>query len=508
MKLSLDIVRSRPNLRISVGIFGAVVLIYALVSGSHLSEPTPHFHFVDLAHSFLDGRLDTDTPRQRLVSPARASDPQGYRAAIGRIFPEPDLVKTGEKPAGGWNDWAYIEHVKLRDGSEHSGRYPWKRFNSRDKKQSRDTFWTTEHEVIPSLLNLDLARDCGEKGRSLCNERTYYVSFPPAPALVMMPFAALSGYDTNDVMVTLLFAGLNAVLLFLFLQLLVTRGHSVRSRRENVWLVALFAFGTVVFFSSIRGEVWFTALVFGVTFNLLYMLAALDLKHPVLAGLMLGLGLATRTPIAFCVVFFAWQLFFPGNRWEKDRWRAILAKGTLFAVPILAIGALLMAYNHARFGSAFEFGHSYLTGGAQRKIIANGLFSTHYLGNNLRYALVNTPVFNGTTPYIHLSGHGLGLLITTPALFLLARPKRFVSLGVVLWITVAAAAIPGLLYQNTGWEQFSYRFAMDYLPYLVALLAIGGRPFSRRVKGVFILCMVINLLGAVAFTHFRATFFG
>ena len=42
--------------------------------------PSPQFHFVDLAHSFLDGRLDTDTPRERSGTP-RDDDAPGYREA-------------------------------------------------------------------------------------------------------------------------------------------------------------------------------------------------------------------------------------------------------------------------------------------------------------------------------------------------------------------------------------------------------------------------------------------
>lgn len=473
-------------------IFVVVVLAYALVAGDRLEKPSPHFHFVDLAHSFMDGRLDTETPKQRKGGKALEGDPPGYRAAIDRAL-------TG----GGWNDWASIDKLTLRDGTVHEGRYPW---TSKDGDK-RFTFWTNKHEAIPDLRSMDLARTCGEKGNQLCREKTYYISFPPGPAVVMMPFAAIWNYDTNDVWITILFAGLNAVLLFLLLNLLVRRGHSHRTDEENLWLVALFAFGTVVFFSSVRGEVWFTALVFGVTFNLLYILAALDLKHPILAGLMLGIGMATRTPIAFCVVFFAWQLFFPGNRWQAGRWVDILKKGTLFSIPILALGIALMAYNEARFGSAFEFGHSYLTGGAAARVRDHGLFSSHWLNKNLGAALTNMPVVDSVAPYIRISKHGLGLLVTMPALFLLARPKNSFPLARALWLTVAAAAIPALFYQNTGWEQFSYRFAMDYLPYLMALLAIGGRPITGRVKLVFGFCMAINLFGAITFTHFASTFY-
>ena len=315
----------------------------------------------------------------------------------------------------------------------------------------------------------------------------------------MMPAVAIWGYDVNDVFITVLFDALNALLVFLLLQLLVRRGHSDRTLRDNVWLTILVAFGTVVFFSSVRGEVWFTALVFGLTFNLLYVLAALDAKHPFLAGLMLACGMATRTPIAFCFVFFAWQLFFPGNKFDLSDFKATAKRALLFAFPVLAGGITLMVYNEARFGSPFEFGHSYLSGGAADRIRDHGLFSFHFLNRNLAAAFVNLPQLTTEAPFIKISKHGLSLLCTTPVLFLLFRPRNKPVLMRACWIAIAAAAIPGLLYQNTGWEQFGYRFAIDYMPYLIMLLAVGGRALTSRVKGVIIAGIVINLFGAITF---------
>ena len=64
--------------------------------------PSPQFHFVDLAHSFMAGRLDTDTPNQPRHARPKPDDPPGYREAIERSY-----------AAGGWNDWASIKLIKL-----------------------------------------------------------------------------------------------------------------------------------------------------------------------------------------------------------------------------------------------------------------------------------------------------------------------------------------------------------------------------------------------------------
>ncbi len=466
-------------------------MVYALVAWDRLAEPSAQFHFVDLAHSFMSGRLDTDTPRQR-SSQAKAEDPRGYRAAIKRT-----------ESAGGWNDWASLRTLTLKGGQVVRGRFAW----PSDKGEKRHLFHTDDGFEMKIVVPTDLERTCGDNGRRLCDERTHYVSFPPFPGIAMMPLAAVFGYDVNDVWVTIAMGGLNAVLLFWFLQLLTARGHGSRTTRDNLWLTFAFAFGTVAFFASVRGEVWFTALIFGVALNLGYMLAALDLRHPMLAGFLLICAVATRVPIAFCVMFFAWQLFMPNNRWAPNRRDEILKKGTLFALPIICGAVLLMLFNEARFGSYLEFGHSYLSGGAADRVRDHGMFSTHYLNLNLRSALITLPRLTSEAPYLQISNHGLGLLFTTPLLWLLLRPATSAPLRSALWLAVICAAVPGLLYQNSGWKQFSYRFALDYMPYIIALIALGGRPLTRKVKGLVVAGVVINLFGAITFGRYASFFY-
>lgn len=472
--------------RPALPVFLVVTAGYALLAWERLPNPSPQFHFVDLAHSFLAGRLDTETPELR---PERVPDdaPRGLREAVRRTL-----------DSGGWNDWASIETLKLKDGTVLRGRFPF----SDDEGEKRHLFHTTGNEEWKVDVRRDLANDCGDSGRRRCEEKRHHVSFPPFPALVMLPFAAIWGYDTNDVLVTVLLGGLNAALLFVLLELLTRRGHSTRGTRENLWLTFLFAFGSVAFFSSVRGEVWFTALVVGVTLHLAFLLAALDLRHPLLAGLALGAGMATRTPLAFCAIFFGWQLLFPGGRLRRDGWGDAFRKGLLFALPILAIGGALCLYNLERFDSPFEFGHAYLSGGAGKRIREHGLFSTWYLNQNLQAAILNVPRILTEPPWIQITKHGLGLLVTTPALVLLFRPKAMPPLHRALWLSVTAAAVPGLLYQNTGWEQFGYRFALDYFPYLVLLLAVGARPFTWRVKALVLAGVAVNLFGAITFGRF------
>ena len=65
--------------------------------------------------------------------------------------------------------------------------------------------------------------------------------------------------------------------------------------------------------------------------------------------------------------------------------------------------------------------------------------------------------------------------------------------------------MPSLLYMNSGWVQFGYRFALDYMVFLIMLIAIGGRPFGRVAKTLIVIGIAINLFGAITFDRAGST---
>ncbi len=173
----------RSNLLTASIIFLIAVTVYCLLAWNRLEAHSSQFHFVDLAQSFLDGRLDSDTPKQRKHTRPKPDDPPGYRDAIKRTL-----------ETGGWNDWAQIRTLTLKDGTRVRGRFPW----STDQGDRRHTFWTNDHRQLQVIVPQELARTCGESGRGLCDERHHYVSFPPFPAVVMLPVVAIWGYGTGQ----------------------------------------------------------------------------------------------------------------------------------------------------------------------------------------------------------------------------------------------------------------------------------------------------------------------
>jgi hypothetical protein len=102
-----------------------------------------------------------------------------------------------------------------------------------------------------------------------------YISFPPFPAVLMLPMVAAAGSPENfrDGQFVIWLAGLGPALMFLVLEKLRRTGRSGRAESENIALSFLLAFGTVYFFTAVEGTVWFAAHVVGVALAAGYVLA-------------------------------------------------------------------------------------------------------------------------------------------------------------------------------------------------------------------------------------------
>jgi hypothetical protein len=325
----------------------------------------------------------------------------------------------------------------------------------------------------------------------------YFISFPPFPALLIAPLVQLVGSAerVRDGQFFLAFAGIGPALLFLALERLSARSR--RSELENAALALLFALGSVYWFSAVQGTVWFAAHVIGVALACAYLYCALDAAHPLAAGLLLGLGFATRTPIGFAAPLFLYEAA-RVSRAEGDG-RALARRLSLFAAPAAAVVALLLWHNHARFGDPLEFGHRWLAVAWRPRIERWGLFSYHYLGRNLAVVLTSLPYAGVEGAPFQINGHGLALWVTTPVYAWALWPRRASPLFWALAATAGAVAAPSLLYQNSGWVQFGYRFSNDFAPFLFAMIAASGRRLVAPFYALGAAAIAINAFGAITF---------
>ncbi|MBP9086170.1 MAG: hypothetical protein KBG15_08625 [Kofleriaceae bacterium] len=419
------------------------LLAFGAVTGARLWRPSSAPHFVFQADAWLHGHI-------------------AVTAGI-----------TGD-------DWAKIETVSLDDGSRVRGR----------RLQTRPMFRTLAgSEIAMTRVRATIGSE-------------FQMSFPPLPAVLLLPQTLISGRAANDTLFTVLFAALLLPLGFALLRRLAAAGVTANRAVDDLWLVAALGFGTVFFFSAVQGKVWFTAHVVGVVFALIYAWASVEAAHPWIAGLALACAATTRTPMAFMFPLFMFEAWRMAQRVRLDRVafkRQLGATLLRFALPVVVGALAAAAYNYVRFTSFTEFGHTYLDVRQQQQIERFGLFSMHYLARNLAVAFTLLPELPGRAPWLQIGGHGLALWFTTPIFLTLLWPKQRNATSRALWITVACVAIPTLFYQNSGWWQFGYRFSLDYSVFLIMLLAVGGRPLTRVGKMLIVVGVVVNLFGAVTF---------
>ena len=333
----------------------------------------------------------------------------------------------------------------------------------------------------------------------------WYVSFPPLPALLLLPLVAIFGLGTLDALFWALFAGLGPMLLFVVLRYLRESGQSERSARDDLLVTALFALGSVYYFVAVQGTVWFAAHVVATAFVCLYLLFSFGARRPGAAGLSLGLAFLCRPATLLLAPFFLLQAVRAGKkegRQSSGSESYCLRAGTLFVLPLALIIAATIWHNAARFADPFEFGHRFLQIRWRPRIETWGLFSTHYLPRNLTVFFLSLPWLIPSSPFVRISRHGLALWFSSPNLLWSLWPEKLDRTSLALWAAVLPTAICTLLYQNTGWIQFGYRFSLDYLPLLFVLIAL-----SRRRFGVAFMCcaafsIAVNTFGAITFDRF------
>lgn len=369
----------------------------------------------------------------------------------------------------------------------------------------------------------------------------WFISFPPFPAILMMPLVWLSGSPENfrDGQFIVWLAPIGPAVLFLAFEKLRRTGRSPRTEVENVRLALLFAFGTVYFFTAVQGTVWFAAHVVGVGLAALFVLCALDAERPALAGALAGCMFLTRTTTAMVAIFFLFEAVRVAYaKSAEGGTRPLPTEGPLegrtidvlrdldrrelgrllvrFTVPVLIAVAFASWINYARFKNAapWAFGHEYLQVGWKTRIDRWGLFSFHFLPRNLSVMLGSLPwkpalgetrvpfELLGMTfqvPHWMISGHGLALWFTTPLYFWLLRPRKVDFLWAAAGIAALGPCLFNLLYQNSGWFQFGYRFSNDYAVFLFVLLALSPLRLSRVFWVAAVWAVVWNAFGAMSF---------
>jgi hypothetical protein len=325
-----------------------------------------------------------------------------------------------------------------------------------------------------------------------------YLPFGPLPAVILMPLVALIGPGGASALEPIVNAIMGGTCLAL-VEILLRRMARLTQRDRN-WLVVFFGFSTPLWWLVLNGGVWHEAQILATLLTLVFLIEAFGARRPIVLGLLLGAAFLCRTPIFLAAPLAAWAVSRNNARIKVQLER--IGTVAIAAAPALAI---FLWYNAARFGSPFESGYGltvlppFLD--AQR---AQGMFSIGHVPMNLDYLLWHLPVFQLSPVFIAPDGYGMSIALTSPAILLAARADWRSPQNLVLAATCLLVLIPSLLYYGGGWYQFGYRYAMDFLPFTIPILAnaVERRGLPRWGIALILVGCAVNLSG-VLWTYFH-----
>jgi len=321
-----------------------------------------------------------------------------------------------------------------------------------------------------------------------------YVPYPPIPALLYLPAVALLGRGVAHGLLHVLLAAAALPLTWLTL-----RRYLRQTEPERLWLVALFAFGSVYAPLAVHSSVYYTGQVVAVLLTWLYLLLARRGERPGLAGLALGAAYLARGPLLLAFPFALVEI-----RDREESRQRLAGRLIRFALGLGLMLLLSAGYNWLRFDNPFELGYRYLTWHDEALVSRWGLFHPIYLERNLQAALLMLPVLLPRFPFVMFNPEGMSLFLTTPVLLLLPTLRNWTRPALAALATALLVALPSLFYANTGFAQYGYRYAADFLPFLLLALALAGLNLkSRRVQALVLAGIVVSTLGAfLAARHF------
>lgn len=335
-----------------------------------------------------------------------------------------------------------------------------------------------------------------------------FLYWPPVPAIILMPFVAIFGTNFSDILYTSIVGGLNCII-FYFVLNEIRKSRLIKfNRKAQVLTTLFFSFGTVHFYLSLFGRVWFTSQIFSLFFFLLSLLAIFKYYNQkktssfyfLFSSLCLSLSFLGRNTFILAIPFYLNLIYFKEKSFFK--------KTILFSLTPLLIIALSGIYNFLRFGSFLENGYKYHRFNPifLPAIEKFGFFNLAYFPINFYYNFVNPLKFKLSFPFINPDAQGNSIFLTSPLFFYLFKIKDlfkyknkhkrlfFVSIIGSCLLMIA----PSLLLFGTGWFQFGSRYLLDIIPFLILLILPLLNNFKSKLS--------IVLLGVSIFINVMAFF--
>ncbi len=304
------------------------------------------------------------------------------------------------------------------------------------------------------------------------HEGRYHNAFPLGSALSVLPFVWMTRADIirpfpNRQLIALLAGAATGLM-----------GLLASRYPLPVWKVFAFGlapvFGTCLWPNLGYGGAWHLSLGFAVVGLLGAILLTTSRRRvgilsdsvvPFFAGGCFALAFGNRTETLIVAPAFYFLLL-------RGRPRSPWIRFAAFSILPFCLGTATLAYNHARFDSPLQFGHSLIPYVFEEEWYRDGIFHLSAIPRNAYAMLVEPWELRPSPPYVQPTGWGGSIFLSSPFLLLvLWRWRRGpFDLRVTAWAAIAATTLVLWLHGNPGGWQVSYRYASVLFPWAMLLL--------------------------------------
>ncbi len=372
-----------------------------------------------------------------------------------------------------------------------TGQWPW-------KSQPYNSYILQAQSWLEGRL--DLGRDYPYLELAIFNNK-YYVSFPPFPSYVMLPFV-LIGWNSCDSMIAFAVSLLGAVYAFKILK------HFDIESKTAIFFTLLLTVGSNWLMTAQNAWVWFIAQNMAFTLSLMAIYYALKNK----IGLSLAFWACAVGCRPFQILYLPALLYLIYNAHKavnpEDKIIDIIKKRYLALVPMAVIALSYMILNSARFGNITEFGHNYLPEFTNSEL---GQFNLSYIKENIgsvfRLPSVNSsgiweyPQFNGMCIFL-ISPIVISYIVYTVKAFALKQEtdKKLIFIIIVIVILEILCITS---HKTMGGSHFGNRYMNDILPAILLGTALLKPSSENKYFNfnyiLFLIGITLNIVGTVGY---------
>lgn len=347
-----------------------------------------------------------------------------------------------------------------------------------------------------SWLNgrLDLGQDYSYLEIAVFNGK-YYISFPPFPSYVMLPFV-LIGWNTCDSMIAFVTSLAGAVYAFKILKY-----FNIESKKA-IFFSLFLTVASNWLMTAQNAWVWFIAQNMAFTLSLMAIYYSLKGK----AGLSLSFWACAVGCRPFQVLYIPVLLFILYKKHKEenpdDKLADILKKKYLCLIVPFIIALSYMILNYARFGNITEFGHNYLPEFMESE---NGQFHLSYIPNNLKAVFMLPEIQNGVWQYPPFNGMCIFMISPIFISYIVYIIRSFVKksksdtkLMILILVMIVIEILIITSHKTMGGSHFGNRYMNDILPMVfIGMVSLLPKDNDWEIFNypLFLMGLALNIVG-------------